>query len=585
MRFRKLSANQPGFHTVTFRDGLNVVVAERTKESTKKDTRNGLGKSTFIEIVHFCLGRALKKGQVPLVDDLADWSFTLDVELDGKDVRLTRSVSDPKVIQVAGDFDAWPVEPAWDEETQRFLVSHAQLRDVLAWDFFELRDVDGSKKYRPTLGSCLGYFSRRGPDAYVTPFEHHRKQMEWDKQVNVADLLDLNWQDASAFQELKDEKKGVDALARAAKDGVLTDYLGSEGALETERVQLEEELRRQVEHLQRFEVREDYRDIEGRANELTERLHQLANENYSDRRTLELYRTAVTETDASEQTSDVQSVFEEAGLVFPERVVRRLDEVAAFHERVVTNRREYLAVEIARVEGEIRSREALIAQADAERAAAMRVLQTQGALEEFEQLQRRVNETRQALTEVEKRIARLRELAEAKSKHADRVRQLEAQAHQRYEELREQREMAIRLFNANTQALYETSGRLIIDITATGFRFDVEIERARSAGVSKMKIFCFDLTLAQIWAEHDRAPSFLLHDSLLYDGVDERQKALALDRAAREADRLGWQYICTFNSDELPDDQLPDDSPARVEPILTLTDAHDEGMLLGRRFG
>jgi uncharacterized protein YydD (DUF2326 family) len=53
---KKLSANQPSFKTVEFSAGFNVVLADRTQESTKRDSRNGLGKSTLIEIIHFCLG-------------------------------------------------------------------------------------------------------------------------------------------------------------------------------------------------------------------------------------------------------------------------------------------------------------------------------------------------------------------------------------------------------------------------------------------------------------------------------------------------------------------------------------------------
>jgi uncharacterized protein YydD (DUF2326 family) len=51
-----VSANQRSFHTVTFTTGLNVILAERSETSTEKDTRNGLGKSTLIEIIDFCLG-------------------------------------------------------------------------------------------------------------------------------------------------------------------------------------------------------------------------------------------------------------------------------------------------------------------------------------------------------------------------------------------------------------------------------------------------------------------------------------------------------------------------------------------------
>ncbi len=52
---KKLSANHPSFKTVEFGAGFNVIWADRTQESTKRDSRNGLEKSTLIEIIHFCL--------------------------------------------------------------------------------------------------------------------------------------------------------------------------------------------------------------------------------------------------------------------------------------------------------------------------------------------------------------------------------------------------------------------------------------------------------------------------------------------------------------------------------------------------
>jgi uncharacterized protein YydD (DUF2326 family) len=49
-------ANQPSFRPVEFIQGLNLIIAERTDTSTKKDTTNGLGKTTLVEIIDFCLG-------------------------------------------------------------------------------------------------------------------------------------------------------------------------------------------------------------------------------------------------------------------------------------------------------------------------------------------------------------------------------------------------------------------------------------------------------------------------------------------------------------------------------------------------
>jgi uncharacterized protein YydD (DUF2326 family) len=51
-----IRCDQPGFKTVKFFEGLNVVLAERSELATDKDSRNGLGKTTLIDIIHFCLG-------------------------------------------------------------------------------------------------------------------------------------------------------------------------------------------------------------------------------------------------------------------------------------------------------------------------------------------------------------------------------------------------------------------------------------------------------------------------------------------------------------------------------------------------
>ena len=55
-------SNQDSFKTVEFRSGFNVILADRTETSSVRDSRNGLGKSTLIQIIHFCLGATITKG-------------------------------------------------------------------------------------------------------------------------------------------------------------------------------------------------------------------------------------------------------------------------------------------------------------------------------------------------------------------------------------------------------------------------------------------------------------------------------------------------------------------------------------------
>ena len=104
-------ANKPSFHSVEFESGLNVIVAERKDTSTQRDTRNGLGKSTLIEIIHFCLGSSTKRGKGLLIPDLAGWEFTLDITVAGNRVKATRAVNNPNRVIIDGPTSGWIEQP------------------------------------------------------------------------------------------------------------------------------------------------------------------------------------------------------------------------------------------------------------------------------------------------------------------------------------------------------------------------------------------------------------------------------------------------------------------------------------------
>ena len=147
-----------------------------------------------------------------------------------------------------------------------------------------------------------------------------------------------------------------------------------------------------------------------------------------------------------------------------------------------------------------------------------------------------------------------------------------------------QREKAIKLFNDNSEVLYESPGNLVIDVGSSGFKFDIEIVRSRSGGIGNMKILCYDLMLAELWAERSASPRLLIHDSMLFDGVDERQRAHGLELAERKARECGFQYICTLNSDAIPWKDFSREFDFNGFIRLMLTDKDLSGSLLGIRY-
>ncbi|MFI6038027.1 DUF2326 domain-containing protein [Streptomyces sp. NPDC051315] len=83
---------------------------------------------------------------------------------------------------------------------------------------------------------------------------------------------------------------------------------------------------------------------------------------------------------------------------------------------------------------------------------------------------------------------------------------------------------------------------------------------------------------------HGRGPDFLIHDSHLYDGVDDRQVAAALKLAAEVTEEENLQYIVTINTDSLGMAAQRGFDPEPYTRSPRLTDEHETGGLFGFRF-
>ncbi len=578
-----ITANQSTFHPVEFTTGLNVVLAERTDASTQKDTRNGLGKSTLIEIIDFCLGSRATKGKGLLLESLADWSFTIDITLAGNRIKATRAIAAPNRIRIGGTTDGWIEQPDKDEETGEYVFNWERWKILLGWAIFGLPRSNDTFKYKPTYRSLISYFVRRGPDAYNDPFRHFRQQKTWDTQLNIAYLLGLNWEYADQWQRLKDKEDGIKAIDQAIKTGAMAGIVGTVGELEAERIQLEQEATTAESALTSFKVHPQYESVQIDADRITAELHELANQNITDRRRLSRYKESVTEENPP-RPQVLEKLYKESGLVFPDAVRRTLSEAKQFHECIVINRRAFLETEIERLERDIQDRDTQIKELTVSRSMSLEILRTHGALQEMTKLQERNVKIKGRLDKVQSRIREIRDLNGRKREVKIAKADLAKVAEQDYDQRREEWSKAIRLFNDHSQALYKTPGKLVIDIGETGYKYQVEIERSGSEGIGKMKVFCFDLMLLQIVHQNPGGLDFLVHDSILYDGVDSRQRALALERVSQVMEEAGVQYICALNSDMIPRDDFSDSFNFDQYVRLTLTDKTQSGSLLGIGF-
>jgi len=411
---KTIFANQDSFKTVQLLPGFNVILADRAETSGTRDSRNGLGKSTLIEIIHFCLGARTQRATGLKVSALRGWAFSLVLILSGREIIVTRSVDEPSEVVIQGDTTNWLIQPKNENGEKVFKVEI--WRKVLGILLFSL-PLNEERKFTPSFRSLISYFIRPGKDSFSTPFEYFRKQPEWERQIFNTFLLGLAWEDASEWQELKEQEKLLDNLKKLKKtnqSGFTTRILGSLGDLEAARIRIEQQLQSRRESLDSFRVHPEYHELQQEVDILTREIHEITNENVFNRQLLTFYESSLQQESEPSQ-HEITRLYETAGIELPGLVIRRLEEVEAFHRQIVENRREFLSTEVQRLRRTISELDQIARSKIDQRASRLEVLQSHGALEEYTRLQELYLDTRSNLNEINQRIDELRRVEEGKS--------------------------------------------------------------------------------------------------------------------------------------------------------------------------
>ena len=581
---RQLRSTLDTFKSLTFHAGLNVLIADKSRGASDRQSRNGAGKTSFVELVHFLFGADVPPKSIFRCAALAESSFEVVADVGSTTVSVVRAGKRAGRIEVGGNIDGWPVESTPDLLTGRHDIANETWKNTLALLWFGLADPDG-ERFQPSLRSLFSFFARRQESGgFQHPVQHAVMQQPWDRQATIGYLLGLDWKIPGRFQELRVREKDARGLRRSARSGELGRYVGRVADLRTSLTIAEARARRLRNQLDRFQVVPEYRELEREADGISAQINTLNVENVVDQELVRELRTSLEVEDAPE-SPDLIRIYEEAGIVLPGLPRRRLEEVEQFHRAVIENRRSHLSSEIESAEGRIADRDRRRSELDRRRQQVMELLKSGGALEHFTDLREELGRVEAQSENLRQRLETAERLESTKTElDVERARLTQVLR----DDIRERRAVvsqAILGFEELSESLYERAGSLTIAETPNGPNFEVHIDAERSKGITNMQIFCFDLMLMEICVRHGRSPGFLIHDSHLFDGVDERQIAKALEIGAKRAESLGFQYIVTLNSDAVPTEGFSNGFDLTKHFLGTkLTDATETGGLFGIRF-
>lgn len=584
---RSIKSNNPSFKTVVFHSGFNIILADRNRGSVveEKLTRNGAGKTTLIEIIHFCLGSKMSRDSVFKNENLKGWSFILEIDIGAKVYCIERFTDCPGKIYIDGELSCLHFDCLYDKDKHRYYVSTCTFNKLMLAEFYGIKTTDNKQQYIPSFRELISYAIRRNLEGYKNAFEFFSRQKVSSIQGCNAFFLNLSMEYAAQFQILKEKKKGIDDYRNAAKSGVIGTLSLNIDELYSEVNNRQKDVDLLKTMLESFQIHPQYEDILKKANALTEQIHTNTNTLILRQKLLEKYEASSCDT-PSLPLADIEKIYSEAGILFQNLILQPLSQVINFHKTIVANRREYLQSEMISLRKEIDDLNAQIENLSSLRAEQMKILETHGALAEYILIQDRYAKAKQLLEDARKKLEFTKYIENSRSHLSLEKQELFIKSRQDYNERIQTRRHAISLFKTNTEFLYPEAGTLTIDLNESGYTFGVDIKSSRSQGVNYMKVFCYDMVLAELGRARECYPDFLIHDSTIFDGVDERQVARALRLAQFKSKKLNFQYICLINSDMIPYQEFDDEfmNIFNSSIVLRVSDEQEDGGLLGIRF-
>ena len=583
---RELSSDLESFKTLTFGSGLNVILADKSQDATDLQSRNSAGKTSFVELVHFIFGADARPQSIFRSEALNDWTFSASVDIGEECYLVSRGGKKPSRIHIEGDVGSWSIVDQGELFSSSHQISNEQWKNILGYLWFGLPvDGGGDDRFRPTFRSLFSFVARRQESGgFYHPMQHSTMQQRWDRQATVCYLIGLDWTIPGHFQELHSQEKVARELRKAATSGELGRYFGKAAELRTQLTLAEARASRLRAQLDRFQVVPEYQELEREASEATSQISELNTENIVDQDLVRELQASL-ETEDAPDFQDLTKLYEETGIVLPGLPRRRIEEVERFHRTVIKNRRSHLGAEIDSARQRIAERDRRKEGLDRRRGQIMNLLKSGGALEHYTGLREELGRAEAESEMLRGRLETAERFDSAKTdldmERTRLVKALRDDIHERGDIVRE----AILGFEELSRSLYERAGNLTIADTPGGPKFEVHIAGERSKGITNMQIFCFDFMLAEICARRGRWPGFLIHDSHLFDGVDERQVAKALQLGAQRAESNDFQYIVTMNSDSVPGEGFTNGFNLQDHFVSTrLTDATETGGLFGFRF-
>jgi uncharacterized protein YydD (DUF2326 family) len=590
MKLSHLYSNKPAIFTpILFCEGLNVILARIRHPKEYEKTGHNLGKTLLIDVIDFCLLKEVGKKEhfLKTREDLfAQLVFYLELRLHtGGYVTVRRPVHDATNISFKRHADPHQdftelTDDKWDHvdvsltASVKLLDSYLNLTAIKPWP------------YR----TGVGYFMRRQAD-YGDEFRLSKfrgRDIHW--KPYVAKVLGFDDNLLKRKYHADAEKKHIETRRDELQAEVsvkVADYEKLRASIEVKR----DEVERKVSALDQFDFHQQESAL---TQELADQVElEIAATNdllYSSRFDLAQIERGLQD-EIQFDLADVQRVFSEAKITFPDQLARDYADLVEFNRRILTERRIHLLQRAEELRGTIAGLEESNTALSEKRRSILQVLGGTDSFRKFKDLQRQLDSDRANLSlMVEKatKLKAIRDLNDDLRRTKIRSDELTFAIEELVNETPDRFNAILKTFSHIVKEVFHRSAVLYVkqndsgnvDFHAEFTDTDTEVHTQERRGTSFRQILCiaFDLAVLITYA-HEPFFHFVYHDGGL-ERLENKRKLALLQVIRRTCSEYGLQYLLSALDEDLP---IAEDiiglCPKAGEIVLELHDGGDDGRL------
>lgn len=585
MYLLKLYSDPPGlFESVTFKNGVNFIYGKKDVDNPRLSL-NSIGKSTFLDLLDFCLLSSYQKNHSPRLfaanDIIDDYNIILEFRISGKIYKIKRNVNSPKEVffGINNEFRKHDIE---------------KLREFLAKKIFQRDDYPGKFNadwYRSLMNFYLK-IQKFKKEQFSDPIKYMRDVTE--NEINIYQLYLLGLDNTFAYSNLQ-ARTDLKRIAPAANEveRLIKEKFNIKKINDTNSniAQLKYDIKKLENAIETFELKDEYEDAENKANKLTQEIKNKWLQNFSDKKKLESYEDSFKTTERISITR-IENLYEELSQELASFVKKTLDEAIAFRKKLSASRKDFLKDEIKIINENIKTRDEEIQKLEQDRAKLFNFLSTQDAIKDLTEAFSIVSEKRNQLADLEGNTRILNELLKEKGEIERTLKSIENDIRMYVFELRNEvatlYEQFMQVYNAIYFENQDKASFNIVFNKRKDRKLDINISMPDMYGRGKNqgRTLVYDLfVLINSFRFPNNFPKFLVHDGI-FDNMDKTHFIAAYEFIQEVATTHEMQYITTLNEEGTLSDKFGNAdkvTPAKIESeaVLVLTPT---SKLFGRDF-